>query len=68
MSSKDIDKNKKKYSFKKLIKSLIQDKKLYTYVTNTQYYYIKESNLYTSLKNMLSKIILSHFQKGTLFR
>ncbi len=35
-----IDENKKKYSFKKLIKSLIREKKIYTYVTNTQYYYI----------------------------
>lgn len=43
MSRNDIKKNKKRFSFKKLIKDLIRNKRLYTYVTNTQYYYITNS-------------------------
>ena len=40
LSRRYITDNKKKFSFKNLIKTLIRDKKMYTYVTNTQYYYI----------------------------
>lgn len=40
LSRRYISANKKTFSFKNLIKTLIRDKKMYTYVTNTQYYYI----------------------------